>query len=38
MRCVSYRALKGGKPSGRTFTQTFATEAEAEAFFNTKGE
>jgi hypothetical protein len=38
MRCVSFRALKGGKPTGRTFTKQFDTEAEAEAFFNTKGE
>jgi hypothetical protein len=35
---VSWRTIKNGKPSGKTFTKDFATEAEAEAFYNAKGE
>lgn len=34
---VSWRCLKNGKPSGKTFSKRFETEAEAEEFYNAKG-
>lgn len=33
---VSWRCINNGKPSGKTFSKQFKTEAEAEAFYNAK--